>query len=104
MSKTKRYVADGNIMGAMALIGVVGWIILVVPELHFLYKYVIPVLGDGKYLAFLVMGIAMFICLPVVLTRKAFKVLMPFKCQSVIEKLAMVFLCILSVVSSRGFM
>ena len=104
MSKTKRYAADGNIMSAIALIGVAGWVILVLPELHFLYKHLMPVLGDAKYLAFLLMGIAMFLCLPIVLTRKAFKAVLAFKCQSVIEKLMMVFLCILSVVISRGFM
>ncbi len=69
-------------MGVMAIMGVVGWVMLVVPELHFLYKQVIPALGAGKYIAFLVMGIAMFVCMPVVLTRKAFKLLLPAKCQS----------------------
>ena len=71
-----------NMMRVMAFIGVVGWIMLVVPELHFLYKHLIPALGDGKYLAFVVMGVAMFFCLPIVLTRKSFSALLPAKCQS----------------------
>ena len=91
-------------MGVMAIMGVVGWVMLVVPELHFLYKQVIPALGTGKYIAFLVMGIAMFVCMPVVLTRKAFRLLLPAKCQSLTEKLMMGLFCILSVVISRGFM
>lgn len=91
-------------MGVMAIMGVVGWVMLVVPELHFLYKQVIPALGTGKYIAFLVMGIAMFVCMPVVLTRKTFKLLLPAKCQSLTEKLMMGLFCILSVVISRGFM
>ena len=93
-----------NVMRVVAFIGVLGWIMLVVPELHFLYKYLIPVLGAGKYLAFLVMGIAMFFCLPIVLTRKSFKALLPARCQSFIEKLMMGLLCVLSVVISRHFM
>ena len=61
----------------MALMGVVGWTMLVVPELHCLYKHLIPALGEGKYLAFIIMGYAMFFSLPVVLTRKVFSVFLP---------------------------
>lgn len=92
------------IMNLMAFLGVVGWILLVVPDLHFLYKYLMPILGNAKYLAFLVMGIAMFLCLPIALTRKVFNRLIPSKCQSLTEKFAMGFVCIGSVFVSRSFM
>ena len=91
-------------MDAMAIVGVVGWVMLVVPELHFVYKQVVPVLGTGKYIAFLVMGMAMFFCMPIVLTRKAFMLLLPAKCQTLFEKLVMGLFCILSIVISRSFM
>ena len=91
-------------MGAMAIMGVVGWVMLVVPELHFVYKQVIPVLGTGKYIAFLVMGIAMFFCTPIALTRKSFALLLPAKCQTLLEKLVMGLFCVLSIVISRSFM
>lgn len=92
------------IKSLMAFFGAAGWIMLVVPDLHFLYKYLIPILGDVKYLAFLVMGIAMFLCLPIVLTRTVFNRLIPSKCQSLTEKFVMGFVCIGSVFVSRGFM
>jgi len=88
----------------MALMGVVGWTMLVVPELHFLYKHLIPALGEGQYLAFIFMGYAMFFCLPVVLTRKAFSVFLPDRCESPIEKVVMGILCFLFVLISRALM
>ena len=61
-------------------------------------------LGTGKYIAFLVMGMAMFLCMPIVLTRKAFMLLLPAKCQTLLEKLVMGLFCVLSIVISRSFM
>ena len=52
-------------LSAMAVLGAIGWVMLVIPELHFIYKELMPVLGKGKYLAFILMGAAMFIVLPV---------------------------------------
>ena len=104
MRKGQRYSLGHYIIGAMAVIGVVGWVMLVIPELHFVYKQVIPVLGTGKYIAFLVMGIAMFFCMPIALTRKGFVLALPEKCQTLLEKLVMGLFCILSVVISRSFM
>ena len=104
LRKGQRYSLGHYIIGAMAVIGVVGWVMLVVPELHFVYKQVIPVLGTGKYIAFLVMGMAMFFCMPIALTRKAFMLLLPAKCQTLFEKLVMGLFCILSIVISRSFM
>ena len=88
----------------MALMGVVGWTMLVVPELHFLYKHLIPALGEVKYLAFIIMGYAMFFSLPVVLTRKVFSVFLPDRCESPIEKVVMGILCFLFVLISRALM
>ena len=88
----------------MALMGVAGWTMLVVPELHFLYKHLIPALGEGKYLAFIIMGYAMFFSLPVVLTRKVFSVFLPDRCESPIEKVVMGILCFLFVLISRALM
>ena len=91
-------------MASMAVMGLVGWLMLVVPELHFLYKHLIPALGIAKYVAFFVMGIAMFVCLPITLIHKSFILLMPMRCKSPIEKCAMGLLCALSVLISRNFM
>ena len=77
---------------------------LLVPELHFFYKHLIPTLGEGKYLAFIFMGYAMFFCLPVLLTRKVFSVFLPDRCESLIEKGVMGILCFLFVLISRALM
>ena len=104
MLKGQRYSLGHYIIGAMAIMGFVGWVMLVVPELHFVYKLMIPVLGAGKYIVFLVMGIAMFFCMPIALTRKGFALLLPAKCQTLLEKLVMGLFCILSIVISRSLM
>ena len=93
-----------NMWKLLAFMGGVGWLMLLVPELHFLYKNLIPALGEGKYLAFIIMGYAMFFCLPVVLTRKAFSVFLPDRCESRIEKVVMGILCFLFVLVSRALM
>ena len=93
-----------NMWKLLAFMGGVGWLMLLVPELHYLYKNLIPALGEGKYLAFIIMGYAMFFCLPVVLTRKAFSVFLPDRCQSLIEKVVMGILCFLFVLISRALM
>jgi len=93
-----------NMWKLLAFMGGVGWLMLLVPELHFLYKNLIPALGEGKYLAFIIMGYAMFFCLPVVLTRKAFSVFLPDRCESRIEKVVMGILCFLFVLISRALM
>ena len=93
-----------NMWKLLAFMGGVGWLMLLVPELHFLYKNLIPALGEGKYLAFIIMGYAMFFCLPVVLTRKVFSVFLPDRCESLIEKVVMGILCFLFVLISRALM
>lgn len=104
MRKKRKYSATKLVSGALALLGGVGWIMLVVPELHFLYKQLIPAMGEGKYVAFLLMGIAMFYSAPVYLTRKAFILWLPDKSSTFFEKVAMGFACVLSVMISRAFM
>lgn len=102
--RNKKFGANHKMMSVMAFIGIVGWMMLLVPDLHFLYKYLIPALGIAKYIAFLIMGIAMFFCMPIVLTRKIFKILIPSRCQSLIERLVMGLACVLSLVVSRSLM
>ncbi|MGC6474737.1 MAG: hypothetical protein ACON5P_08845 [Candidatus Puniceispirillaceae bacterium] len=99
MRKEKHYV-----MGSAALIGAVGWAMLVLPELHFIYKQLIPALGEGKYIAFLLMGAAMFFSLPVVLVRKIFTFLLPAYRRSWLEKAGMGLACAASIFLSRSFM
>ena len=93
-----------NLWKLLAFMGGAGWLMLLVPELHFLYKNLIPALGEGKYLAFIIMGYAMFFCLPVVLIRKVFSVFLPERCESPIEKVVMGILCFLFVLISRALM
>lgn len=99
LRKKKQY-----IMGSAALIGAVGWAMLVLPELHFLYKQLIPALGGGRYIAFLLMGAAMFFSLPVVLVRKIFTLMLPAYRKSWLEKAGMGLACVASVLLSRTFM
>lgn len=99
LHKNKHY-----IMGVTAGIGAVGWAMLVIPELHFLYKQLIPALGGGKYIAFLLMGAAMFFSLPVVLVRKIFTYLLPACRGNWVEKIGMGLACAISVILSRAFM
>ena len=89
---------------AMAVSGVAGWVMLVIPELHFIYKELMPVLGKGKYLAFILMGAAMFICLPVFITQKLVGAMLPAYRGSWSEKIVMGGTIILSVLLSRNFM
>ena len=104
MNKNTRLGVDHKMLNAMALTGVIGWVLLVVPDLHFLYKHLIPALGSAKYLAFLIMGIAMFLCLPILLIGKIFNRLIPASCESLIERLMMGLACVLSILLSRSFM
>lgn len=91
-------------LAAMAVSGVAGWVMLVIPELHFIYKELMPVLGKGKYLAFILMGSAMFICLPVFMTQKVVGAILPAYLGSWPEKIVMGGAIILSVLLSRSFM
>ncbi|MDP6217499.1 MAG: hypothetical protein QF526_02260 [Alphaproteobacteria bacterium] len=91
-------------LAAMAVSGVAGWVMLVIPELHFIYKELMPILGKGKYLAFILMGAAMFICLPVFITQKLVGAILPAYRGSWPEKIVMGGAIILSVLLSRSFM
>lgn len=91
-------------MGITAIIGAIGWAMLVLPELHFIYKQLIPALGAGKYMAFLLMGAAMFFSLPVVLVRNVFTLILPAFHKSWLEKAGMGLACVASVLLSRSFM
>ena len=91
-------------LAAMAVLGAVGWVMLVTPELHFIYKGLMPVLGKGKYLAFILMGAAMFICLPVFITQKLVGAILPAYRGSWSEKIVMGGAIILSMMLSRSFM
>ena len=91
-------------LAAMAVLGAIGWVMLVIPELHFIYKDLMPVLGKGKYLAFILMGAAMFICLPVFITQKLVGAILPAYRGGWPEKIVMGGAIILSVMLSRSFM
>jgi|SaaInl1SG_22_DNA_1037389.scaffolds.fasta_scaffold02698_5 hypothetical protein len=103
MNKNRQnFLAKTLIFGAS--LGAIGWAMLVIPELHFIYKELIPVLGRAKFLAFLIMGAAMFICLPVFITQKLVGATLPAYRGSWPEKIAMGGAIILSVLLSRNFM
>ena len=91
-------------LAAMAVLGAVGWVMLVIPELHFIYKELMPVLGKGKYLAFILIGAAMFICLPVFIMQKLVGAILPAYRGSWSEKIVMGGAIILSMMLSRSFM
>ena len=91
-------------MGSAALVGAVGWAMLILPDLHFLYKQLIPALGGGKYIAFLLMGVAMFFSLPLVLVQKIFTFMLPTYRKSWLEKTWIGVACVASVLLSRNFM
>ena len=55
------------------IIGVAGWVILVIPELHFLYKDYLGLLGSYKLAALLLAAIGMFFAMPVWLTDRLYQ-------------------------------
>lgn len=56
-----------------AVIGVVGWVILVVPDLHFLYKDYLSLLGRFKLLALLLAALGMFFAMPIWLVNRLYQ-------------------------------
>ena len=58
---------------SFVFIGIAGWIILIIPELHFLYKDYLMVLGQWKFAALILAGLGMFIALPIWLTESVYR-------------------------------
>ena len=57
---------------SFVFIGFAGWIILIIPELHFLYKDYLMILGQWKFAALILAGLGMFIALPIWLTHNMY--------------------------------
>ena len=56
-----------TLFATFVLLGIAGWIILVIPDLHFLYKDHLGLLGQFKLLALLLAAMGMFFAMPVAL-------------------------------------
>ena len=62
-----------TLFASLVIIGIVGWIILVIPDLHFLYKSYLGLLGQLKLLALLLAAAGMFFAVPLWLTERLYQ-------------------------------
>ena len=62
-----------NLSTSFVIIGIIGWIILVTPVLHFLYKDYLGLLGQFKLLALLLAAVGMFFAMPVWLADRLYQ-------------------------------
>lgn len=60
------------LFASFVILGIAGWVILIIPELHFLYKEYLSLLGQIKFLALLLAALGMFFALPVWLANRLF--------------------------------
>lgn len=58
------------LFASFVIIGIAGWIMLVIPDLHFLYKDYLSLLGKLKLLPLLLAAVGMFLVMPVWLADK----------------------------------
>ena len=61
------------LFSSFVILGIAGWIILVIPDLHFLYKDYLGLLGQLKLIALLLAAVGMFFAMPVWLADKLFQ-------------------------------
>ena len=50
---------------SFVIIGIIGWMMLVIPDLHFLYKDYLALLGQLKLVALLLAAVGMFFAMPI---------------------------------------
>ena len=58
---------------SFVILGTAGWVILIIPELHFLYKDYLGLLGQLKFLALLLAALGMFFALPIWLADRLYQ-------------------------------
>ena len=63
------------LFASFVILGIAGWIILVIPDLHFLYKDYLGLLGQFKLLALVLAAVGMFFVMPVWLANGIYKLL-----------------------------
>jgi len=61
------------LFSSFVIIGIAGWVILVIPDLHFLYKDYLGLLGRFKLLALLLAAMGMFFAMPVWLADRLYQ-------------------------------
>ena len=61
------------LFASFVILGIAGWIILIIPDLHFLYKDYLGLLGQLKLLALVVAAMGMFFAIPVWLTDRLYQ-------------------------------
>ena len=64
-----------TLFASFVILGIASWIILVIPDLHFLYKDYLGLLGQLKLLALLLAAAGMFFAMPVWLAGKIYQIL-----------------------------
>ena len=60
------------LFASFVILGIAGWVILIIPELHFLYKEYLGLLGQFKFLALLLAALGMFFALPIWLADRLY--------------------------------
>ena len=91
-------------MNIFFLIGFIGWLMLIIPQLHFIYKDSMAVIGDAKYGAFFIVGTGMFVVLPCMSVKLALERLGARSLHRFLTGAIMAGACIFSVLLSRVFM
>ena len=61
-----------NLFASFVTLGIASWIILVIPDLHFLYKDYLDLLGQLKALALVLAAAGMFFAMPVWLANRLY--------------------------------
>ena len=64
-----------TLFASFVILGIAGWIILVIPDLHFLYKDYLGLLGQVKLLALVLAGVGMFFMMPAWLADRLYQCL-----------------------------
>ena len=62
-----------TLFASFVILGIAGWIILVIPDLHFLYKDYLGLLGQLKLLALVLAAMGMFFAMPVWLADRLYQ-------------------------------
>ena len=62
-----------TLFASFVILGIAGWIILVIPDLHFLYKDYLGLLGQLKLLALVLAAVGMFFAMPVWLADRLYQ-------------------------------
>ena len=64
-----------TLFASFVILGIAGWVILVIPDFHFLYKDYLGLLGQLKLLAMALAAVGMFFAMPVWLADRLYRCL-----------------------------